>query len=53
MARPRQAPKIQILGVARRKRAALMVSTALQATVVVVLSLPAHAQPAPNAHPTG
>ncbi len=31
----------------------LLISTALQTTVVLVLSLPAAAQPAPNARPTG
>lgn len=50
---PRGTPKVEILGTARRKRAALMVSTALQATAIIVLSLPARAQPAPNAQPTG
>src|SRR5580692_2588358 len=31
----------------------LLVSTALQATAMLLLSLPAHAQPAPNARPLG
>ena len=47
---------ISLLGVVRRRRSALMVSTALQATVVLVLAVPpgtAHAQPAPNARPAG
>ena len=44
---------MRLLGVVRRKRPALMMSTALQATVSLVLALPAQAQPAPNARPTG
>ncbi len=47
---------ISLLGVVRRRRSALMVSTALQATVVLVLAVTpgtAHAQPAPNARPAG
>ena len=44
---------VKLLGVVRRNRSALMASTALQATVMLVLSLPAGAQPAPNARPTG
>ena len=47
------ADTVKLLGVVRRKRSALMVSTALQATAMLVLSLPADAQPAPNARPTG
>jgi large exoprotein involved in heme utilization and adhesion len=38
--------------VVRRNRQALMVSTALQAAMIV-LSLPTHAQPAPNVRPVG
>jgi len=58
MAKARRKESVKLLGVARRKRAALMMSTALQATVVIVLSVPgftpqAAAQPAPNARPTG
>ena len=53
MAKCRRADKVKLLGVVRRKRSALMVSTALQATAMFVLSLPADAQPAPNARPTG
>ena len=34
-------------------RSDLLISTALQTTVLLVLSLPAAAQPAPNARPTG
>ncbi|MEJ0018321.1 MAG: filamentous hemagglutinin N-terminal domain-containing protein [Acetobacteraceae bacterium] len=45
--------KIRLLGVVRRNRPALMMSTALQATVLLVLSVPAQAQPFPNARPTG
>ncbi|HUB14477.1 MAG TPA: filamentous hemagglutinin N-terminal domain-containing protein, partial [Acetobacteraceae bacterium] len=44
---------MKLLGVVRRRRPALLVSTALCATVCVVVSLPAAAQPAPNALPTG
>ncbi|MGH7154604.1 MAG: filamentous hemagglutinin N-terminal domain-containing protein, partial [Acetobacteraceae bacterium] len=43
----------RLIGVVRRKRAILMVSTALQATVALVLAIPAGAQPAPNARPAG
>src|SRR5271163_3232528 len=50
-------PAAKLLGTARRRRAALMVSTALQAAFVVVLAVPgatlARAQPAPNARPVG
>ena len=53
MTKCRRADKVKLLGVVRRKRSALMVSTALQATAMLVLSLPADAQPAPNARPTG
>ncbi len=35
------------------RRSALLMSTALQATVALVLATPAMAQPAPNARPTG
>jgi filamentous hemagglutinin family protein len=34
-------------------RSILLVSTALQATAMLLLMLPAHAQPAPNARPLG
>ena len=44
---------VRLVGVARRSRSALMVSTALQAVVVMVLAVPADAQPASNARPTG
>lgn len=53
MADARKRQKIYPVGVARRTRSALMVSTALQAVVVTVLALPAVAQPLPNAQPTG
>ncbi|HLY88691.1 MAG TPA: hypothetical protein VKQ27_06870, partial [Acetobacteraceae bacterium] len=53
MANGRRKDKVRLLGVVRRARPALMMSTALQATVSLVLALPAHAQPAPNARPTG
>src|SRR5579871_2370689 len=53
MAKARHDNRVKLLGVVRRKRSALMMSTALQATAMLVLSLPAHSQPAPNAHPTG
>ncbi len=41
------------MSIGHRNRSDLLISTALQTTVVVVLSLPAAAQPAPNARPTG
>ena len=53
MARSRFENDMKLLGVVRRGRPALMMTTALQATVMLVLSLPADAQPAPNARPTG
>lgn len=53
MTKCRRADNVKLLGVVRRKRSALMVTTALQATAIFVLSLPADAQPAPNARPTG
>jgi filamentous hemagglutinin family protein len=47
-------PAAKLLGTMRRRRAALMVSTALQAAFVLVLAVPpASAQPAPNARPIG
>lgn len=45
--------RVRLVGVARRTRSALMVSTALQAVVVMVLGVPADAQPPPNTRPTG
>jgi len=53
MAKARRRGSVKLLGVTRRPRPALLVSTALCATVAVVVSLPALAQPAPNALPTG
>ncbi len=53
VAKPGRGERVRLLGVVRRKRSALLVSTALQATTLMVLSLPAAAQPAPNARPTG
>ena len=53
MAKARRTNEIRLLGVVRRKRSALLMSTALQATVALVLATPAVAQPAPNAQPTG
>ena len=53
MAKARRNNTVRLLGVVRRNRPALMMSTALQATVILVLSLPADAQPLPNARPTG
>ena len=44
---------VRLAGVVRRNRRGLLLGTALQATVVLVLALPARAQPAPNARPTG
>ncbi len=53
MARPLRKANVRLLGVVRQRRPALLVSTALCATVTMVVSLPAVAQPAPNARPTG
>ena len=53
MAKARRNDTVRLIGVVRRNRPALMMSTALQATVMLVLALPAAAQPAPNARPTG
>src|SRR5580698_5655721 len=53
MAAARKRQKVHPIGVVRRTRSALMVSTALQAVVVTVLAVPAAAQPVPNAQPTG
>ena len=56
MSRPRRRlaeTTIRPIGLARRTRAALLVTTALQAAAVLVLAVPAHAQPAPNARPIG
>ncbi|HEY1936194.1 MAG TPA: filamentous hemagglutinin N-terminal domain-containing protein [Acetobacteraceae bacterium] len=55
MAKAQRKHDVKLLGVVRRKRAALLVSTALCVTFVMVVSMPgqAQAQPAPNARPTG
>ena len=53
MAKGRRRGSVKLLGVMRRPRPALLVSTALCATVAVVVSLPAQAQPSPNTLPTG
>ena len=53
MAKARRRGSVKLLGVTRRRRPALLVSTALCATVAIVVSLPAQAQLAPNAMPTG
>ncbi len=45
--------KVRLAGLMRRRRGALLVGTALQATALLVLALPAAAQPAPNAQPQG
>src|ERR1700722_18917892 len=44
---------VRLIGLVRRTRSALLVSTALQAVAVMVLAVPAGAQPAPNAQPMG
>ncbi len=51
--RSRQQEKVCLAGVARRTKSALLVSTALQAVTMMVLAVPAIAQPAPNARPAG
>ncbi|HUN40417.1 MAG TPA: filamentous hemagglutinin N-terminal domain-containing protein [Acetobacteraceae bacterium] len=53
MAKARHTGQAKLLGVIRRPRPALLVTTALCATVVVVVALPAQAQPPNNALPTG
>ena len=54
MARPRRNDaNVRLLGTARLRRPALLFSTALCSTATIVVSLPAAAQVAPNAHPTG
>ncbi len=54
MANKRNTNEVRLLGVARRGRAALVLTTALQASAMMVLSLPGMAQPpAPNAQPQG
>ena len=44
---------VRLVGLARRPRRALLLSTALQATTLMVLALPAAAQPVANAQPQG
>jgi filamentous hemagglutinin family protein len=53
MVRERKQGKLCLIGIARRSRSALMVSTALQAAAVIILACPSEAQPAPNAQPAG
>ncbi len=53
MAKLRSRDELTLVGVTRRRRAALAASTVLQAGVLLVLALPAAAQPAPNAQPVG
>ncbi len=53
MAKARRRERVKLLGFVRHGRTALMMGTALQATVSLVLAFPVHAQPAPNARPTG
>jgi filamentous hemagglutinin family protein len=53
MANRRGCERVFPLGVTRRRRADLLISTALQATTVLVLAFPAAAQPPTNAQPIG
>src|ERR1700722_750637 len=53
MAKRRGCERVFPLGVTCRRRADLLISTALQATTLLVLAFPAAAQPPPNAQPTG
>src|SRR6185437_11957996 len=53
MAKKHRANEVKLFGGVRRNRRALMMSTALQATALLVLAVPGHAQPAPNARPMG
>ncbi|HET6239756.1 MAG TPA: hypothetical protein VFE41_33085, partial [Acetobacteraceae bacterium] len=50
--RDRQEPA-SLLGMARCSRSALLLSTALQASALLVFATPGRAQPAPNARPGG
>ena len=52
MANAARKSEVRLLGVARRSRAALTLTTALQASMMMVLSLPASAQP-PALQPQG
>ncbi|MDE2005825.1 MAG: filamentous hemagglutinin N-terminal domain-containing protein, partial [Rhodospirillales bacterium] len=51
--KPWRGAPVRLAGMLRRPRAALLIGTALQATTMLVLALPARAQLAPNARPTG
>jgi filamentous hemagglutinin family protein len=53
MAKKRRANEVRLFGGVRRDRRALMMTTALQATALLVLAVPGQAQPAPNARPMG
>ena len=53
MAKARRTDEIRLLGVVRRKRSALLIGTALQATAAARAGDARRAQPAPNARPTG
>jgi len=53
MGKTRRNNGVKLLGFARRGRSALLTGTALQAAALLVLSLPAEAQLAPNARPLG
>jgi filamentous hemagglutinin family protein len=49
----RRENEMALMWAVRRPRTALLLSTALQTVAVLVLSLPARAQPAPGARPSG
>ena len=53
MAQPAHLEQARLPGSGRQRRSARRGNTALQATALMVLSLPAAAQPAANARPTG
>jgi filamentous hemagglutinin family protein len=53
MANRGESTKVRLLGLTGRKRADLLISTALTATSLFVLAFPAAAQVAPNARPAG
>ncbi len=44
---------VRLLGAVRRRRSALLLGTALQASAALLLATPGRAQPAPNARPSG
>jgi len=50
---PHDNPAIRVVSTVRRSRSALLAGTALQATTLLLVSLPARSQPALNAHPVG